>query len=552
MDITEYLRDRHTNLQKDQPVHFLCAQPNVTVAQLESAFAAIETMSQAGRTIALGLEPGSKFTPLHLATLNPTISTEIIMRLTTQFPEAPKVRDFQDALPLHRACSNPETPLEAIIHLTTVYPESVMAKDSNDKISLIRALEAKQPAPILQHLFACRPDDDVQFKSNTLQYLLDLIRNPPASLMAFPTALQSGWVDFISSDAILNMASAKDLEIFFNENATDNEIKALSAAEGEITVLSGSVDLTGAVINLIAHSTREFAQILSAASDLSGRFAMTVAVPPIKNALQDKLLFMGRYELVIGPSIHKSATCIVKKAVDFKAEIDYRKDFQKHVYKYNEGKAFICRIDFKKVIRDMGLHFDGDLFDEKFDELWDVDKGNNISEDEFVKFAVNELDHGEPRKVALKFMKQEDQFERELDSREMYDLDSQHVVAVLHTHGGKEDREDEKNRFYTDLENEGLEEYKHALVMPFADSNLDTIFRSQRPGPLMVRDLIIQIAKGTRHLHDQGVLHADLKVPPWLNISVSCCVQMLAACKHRASYSPSFLFEPDVECGSPR
>jgi hypothetical protein len=472
-----------------QPLHSACTAPQMTVEQLKKAVAAIpHGVRKRGR---------QHNTTRGYSTYDPDIECSMFSQGAER---------FTNLTPLHLACVNPTTSLKVLEYLVEWDGSALAEKDAEDKVPLQCALNAHQPAPILRYLFACHP---IALNSClgpvALDYLEHLRENPPTSVMTFSPGEQNGWVEFISSSDVLDLAP--DKAIVDRDNMGWCERATLSA-----TAAGRGIDLITIAVNLIRACSRDTAEVLCYSKDLTGRLAIEVAVPPIKAALRDKLFFIGRYQFVSATPIHKSATCVVLKAVDYKAKEDYQRDFQKYVQKYNVGKTSICRTDFKKVILDMGLRYDGDLFDEKFDEQWDVDNGNSISEDEFINFAVSELDHGEPRKVVLKLMKYKDQFKRELESRENYDLDSKHVVAALHTHGGKEDREEEKSRFYTDLENEGFGEYKFALVMPFADSNLDTIFRSQRPGPLVVRDLFVQIAEGVRHLHTQGVLHADLKV----------------------------------------
>ena len=85
-------------------------------------------------------------------------------------------------------------------------PAAARAKDSNDKTPLDLALEARRPLPLVQCLFAVHPIDDRRVESLVLNYLLDIHHNPPSSLASFHPAWQNGWVELISTDAILSLS----------------------------------------------------------------------------------------------------------------------------------------------------------------------------------------------------------------------------------------------------------------------------------------------------------------------------------------------------------
>eukprot|EP00957_Ditylum_brightwellii_P005804 442172-Ditylum_brightwellii.AAC.2 len=55
---------------------------------------------------------------------------------------------------------------------------------------------------------------------------------------------------------------------------------------------------------------------------------MEAAIPEIKTAMQERLLFLSRYEFVKGPPIHKLATCVVIQAHDERADKHYARVFE--------------------------------------------------------------------------------------------------------------------------------------------------------------------------------------------------------------------------------
>jgi len=214
--------------------------------------------------------------------------------------------------------------------------------------------------------------------------------------------------------------------------------------------------------------------IVRYAKDRTGRSAFDIAVPSIKDALKLKLLFLGRYEIGTGPPVHKSATCVMIRASDERAEEDYRKQFQAVC----AAETTIGKSSFMGVLRKLGIigqttSEDDDHFNDMF-ARFDADESNTIDEDEFVKLCKKELDNGGPLQVVLKLMKRQDQFEREVSSRDEKNLDSNYVVGTLATIDPSNDR------VVADLQEAGLGEYKFGIVMDGADRNLDAIFRSER------------------------------------------------------------------------
>jgi serine/threonine protein kinase len=115
--------------------------------------------------------------------------------------------------------------------------------------------------------------------------------------------------------------------------------------------------------------------------------------------------------------------------------------------------------------------------------------------------------------VVLKFMKNKKQFRRTVDSRKSHKLDPNHVVDIAESY-----REDADPFFGAALKSnrhphfEDLSEYKHSIAMPCADRNLDTIFRSERPSGIKIRDVAKDVADAVAHIHTNGMIHGDVKL----------------------------------------
>jgi hypothetical protein len=519
---------------KVQPLHEACAAPHPTVEHLdrvvtngfqsgEEEFLANKTVDDFARACREP-EPFTGLTPLHLACANdswrhPRPTGMCSVRLTNVFT----LKSLK--VVLVGVERNEKEHLKVVEYLTKWDHTSVAAKDWEDKVPLRRALDSRQPVSTLLYLFALHPIYDIRFehedgdrywrtdtmdiKMVPLRYLLRLHRNPPNSISSFSSGEQNGFVEFISSPDILKMTPNFDGFFFIENKYGEKNFAAQLYAE----------NLTDVCINLINHCTREVVEVLSYCKDFNGRVAIDRAVSKIKTALQNRSLFLGRFKLNAGKPMHKSETCVVIKAQDFQAEAGDRAEFQRQLknYKKGDGQTFIEMSDFQKVVKNLGLQYDETLLTAKF-KKWSVVTSNGISEDEYVQFVKEELDHGGLRFVVLKLMKNEDQFKRELESRGQYGLDPQYVVSVLRTYGVNSAKEGtpqtavEHLQFTEDLQMENLSEYKHALVMPCAERNGDTIFRSERPESLEIRLFAKQTAEAVQHVHNQGIIHGDLKL----------------------------------------
>jgi Ca2+-binding EF-hand superfamily protein len=124
---------------------------------------------------------------------------------------------------------------------------------------------------------------------------------------------------------------------------------------------------------------------------------MNQAIPRIKEALQSRLLFMGRYQLQSGPPLHKSATCVVVNAEDFNASEDYKQAFAKF------NKPAISKAEFSTAVASFGINWTRDEFERQFARI-DADGTGTVDEAEFIEFCKSVLDNGGNRKVSARPM----------------------------------------------------------------------------------------------------------------------------------------------------
>ena len=191
---------------------------------------------------------------------------------------------------------------------------------------------------------------------------------------------------------------------------------------------------------------------LAIARDTDGRAAVDVASKPMRLIMQSVFLWHGRYRITEPRPEHISATCFVFKAVD------------EHT------------IDSETI---------------------------------------------QPIKVALKLMRVKDQFQREISTRGK-GFNQEHVMHILQTHpqvgsstldSWPDEVVDVEADATGQLTKTNAEKF-YLLVMPLADRNLFVALKQERwAGKNMeeVRHVFVQLVHCVEHMHEKGVLHADLK-----------------------------------------
>ena len=88
-----------------------------------------------------------------------------------------------------------------------------------------------------------------------------------------------------------------------------------------------------------------------------------------------------------------------------------------------------------------------------------------MDEDEFCKFCRSSLDGDQERRVVMKFMVEREQWEREIKSRNEFNLDSKYIVDILRLYSTKPDA-DQKNPLMKDVPiTEAMaDKFNHALT----------------------------------------------------------------------------------------
>ncbi|CAK4067124.1 unnamed protein product [Aphanomyces euteiches] len=251
------------------------------------------------------------------------------------------------------------------------------------------------------------------------------------------------------------------------------------------------------------------------AEDEHGRVAIYTTEFAIKEYLERLFYFINRYQIFEGPPMHVSATAVVVEAYDH--------GICKQVFDESNGKTpegnltlagFIeCNQILGRLASEKKATLKQQSDDEKKSDEWREDFGrwakeseNSLTDEEFEKYC--ELHYSRKLKVAMKFMRNEDEFAREYSARE--GLDSKYVVNLLPA------LEDEVFKEHvTTLEiNYGaipMANYTHVLVMPAADRSLEEIYLKERPSENHVRFMLEEIVLALQYLHAWDICHGDLK-----------------------------------------
>jgi len=449
---------------------------------------------------------------------------ETIKWLVKNDPDCILKSDWSGRYPIHYFCEHRRASLDNKTYIDMLrwfWRQSQgfdQVGDDDGMTPFALALE-HVPWEVLVHMYSVEPsapfgDTRLSILSAKDEYLESMLAKEkrPASLGEFTPDKQHGWVKFLGSHVY-----------------TDSKDEMVLAA----------------MIRDTSRCPQESVEALAKAKTNDNRTAMDVATPEIKRALQERLQFLKRYDLDKGHVVHRSATCFVTAGKDAKMDEMYKGIYQK----YSEKGDWMEEAQFEKFLIEYGFLADADTkskeeVSRRF-KMIDVDNSDSISEAEFVSYCLENLN----QRVVLKFMRDEDAFNREICCRE--GLKSKHVLQILRAHipkGGDTNAGSEKNsdsnssksqipiledvdmgnlpkftsRFFYDSSNgndagtmaeEEAKEYKYILIMVMGDRSLDSIFRSERPDSNSIRLILKQIVEDADHLHGKGkgIIHGDIK-----------------------------------------
>ncbi|KAF0683085.1 Aste57867_24865 [Aphanomyces stellatus] len=267
-----------------------------------------------------------------------------------------------------------------------------------------------------------------------------------------------------------------------------------------------------AIFNLeqFAPVARDLCRTLAFMKDQNGREAIHTTDAATREYLYGLLFFCGRYDIFDGPPVHVSATAVVVTAFDHGI---CSQVFQEHADSSTNAldrpEFFACsrilgRLSTERNVANNAHKRDSELWKAEFD-LWDKDGNGQMSEDEFMRYCSQHF--GGKLKVAMKFMRNEDEYDREVKARAR--LNANFVLHLLPSVEQKLVKEHVmKLKINGDID---MAEYPYVLVMPAADRSLEDIHLKERPNDTKTRHLLHEVALGLQHLHKMHLVHGDLK-----------------------------------------
>jgi len=140
-------------------------------------------------------------------------------------------------------------------------------------------------------------------------------------------------------------------------------------------------------------------------------------------------------------------------------------------------------------------------------EITTMEAPIHVSRTCILHLAIDHKNHGE--KVALKMMKNVDQYSREVLVRRDAKLSNDFIVGIVRTFDVISNPE-----YLEAIKTLGFVDYPYCIVMPAADRDLNRIITNEHIAGKdwgQVRSICIEVAKALQHLHFNGVIHGDVK-----------------------------------------
>jgi hypothetical protein len=140
-------------------------------------------------------------------------------------------------------------------------------------------------------------------------------------------------------------------------------------------------------------------------------------------------------------------------------------------------------------------------------EITTTDNPHYESDTCIVHLAVDHDD--DERHVALKFMRNRDEYKREIDIRSLSRFEDDYVIGILRVHDGEESQ-----GFREEVRKKGFDKYPRCIVMEAGERNLfDIISKENFAGADWdeIRLMTSQIVKALDHMHSKEAMHGDLK-----------------------------------------
>ena len=480
---------RIMNRFRKLPLHSLCSRENISLEAIK------ECISKNTGCLEKNDEFG--FTALHVLAINPSVSEDTLKLLIDAFPGALTTPCSLGMLPQHLLLYNPKVHLKFFIpDMTSAktthgrYANSLMNNDNDSLVSL--AIKLSLDRHLQFFLYSHHPIDrktfagmkrDYKDKLEKLEqmYLNNIVsREHKPGKESWNYLKQHGWVQFLtllSDETMINDISA----FIKSKNCSPNYAKTLAFARDHTNIV-----------------------------------AIEIACQRIREALEDKALFIGRFLTSSGSVSNQSDTCIFKKAVDMKSNVYFHEIFNK----FATDDIYLNKSQLINALNFMGEETTGEQMNAIL-ELKHIRSDGNINERKFVEICKECFNNWKSRKVVLKFMKHQDQFLREVNVRFQLKNDLKYIVPISSMHQQSDDRDTE---FKAELENCKSGQYKFLVVMPLADRNFEEIIRNERLNNHQIRGFTKDLMKCLEHLHNHRIVHGNLKPSNVVRFGTRACL----------------------------
>jgi serine/threonine protein kinase len=472
-DVFSWLRTRFDFM----PLHQVCYRSDVTKEKIADCL--FNHPNSIRAVDSLGMSP------LIILLLNERMELDMVEELLKHNPDLVKLVGPRGMYPLHIACTIPSVPLCVIKLLSNSVNMAgdpiLTVKDDSGYLPCALAIRSFQIDEVILHLYERFPIKASSLGSKQAIVTLDRVRDqyvkkltvlPEYSVRTFDSLQRHGWVQFSASVVYESSISSQ-------------------------------------CIHLIMEQQLGVVKFLANCKDLQGRSAMEISSFGIRNALERRLLLFGRYEMKKETPIHKGVESLIIKVFDRKPEVLLRNAFQEALTSLEDRT--IGKKEFSMVI--IQLFSENDIVKNDLLARLNSLSINRISEEMFIELCVEALNHEEPIELAVKFMTNAEKFRREVSLREKYNLDISYVMQInssftsdTHTEAFLEAValvKAETNLKY-------LNEFKHAILMPLAETSFEFIYRDERPQGGEIRVLMKELANAIHHLHQKGLIHGNI------------------------------------------
>jgi serine/threonine protein kinase len=259
---------------------------------------------------------------------------------------------------------------------------------------------------------------------------------------------------------------------------------------------------------------------LAYSKDDQGRILLHIMHKEVAEYFKQRIFFLGRYELQGIVPIHCSATSVVFPALDHGIERDYEEIFfhfassnmPTETDKWLDIETFLAAVRLCNRLYECDVLQNNHDLESRYIEYSVEDKMTIASWLDFCKRQFGAV----TRSVAIKFMQEEDQFYREINSRKS-ELEPC-VLGILNSFtpetplGNQESRMNTIGDIMLPNGKNLTADYSYGIILLAADRNLDTIYRSERPDLPHIKVMMQEIGEALKHCHQNGIIHGDLKM----------------------------------------